>query len=103
MVMTIRVALGDTSVQRYTLVSPSGGMVDLTAATVEVDVVNIDTAETITTIECACVPPTTTGVVSFPVEDATGEKRMSLLFFKVLQDGAITTYPVYGEQGFLVY
>ena len=101
---TIRVCVGDTFTQYYTLVSPSGVAVNLTSATPEVDVINVDTGEVVTTIECAVVAPTTTGVVSFSVEDATGVAGMYTLRFRVINvAGLVTTYPVNGiEQGLLV-
>lgn len=101
---TIRVNVGDTFTQYYTLVSPSGAVVNLTSATPEVDVIDVGTGDILTTIECACVSPTTTGVLSFSVEDATSVPGMYILRFRVTDVlGEVKTYPVNGmEQGFLV-
>lgn len=100
---TIRCSVGDTFTQYYTLVSPSGAAVNLTSATPYVDVINVDTGEVFTSIDCACVAPTTTGVVSFSVEDAATTQGMYVLKFRVTDvSGLVTTYPVNSDQGFLV-
>lgn len=103
---TIRVALNDTFQQTYELVSPSGVDVQLTtAATVEVAVLNVDTGAEITMISATLVSsPTPSNVVGFSVEDATITAGMYKIQFKITNvDGTVTTYPVEGEQGFLVY
>lgn len=101
---TIRVALNDTFLQTYTLVSPSGSVIDLTGATIEVAVLDVDTGEELTTIECTLVSPTTTGIVSFSVEDVASEKGIYKIQFRMTNtDGTVTTYPSEGEQALLVY
>lgn len=100
---TIRVNVGDTFNQYYTLLSPSGAIANLTSATIGVDVVNVDTGEVVTSIDCAVVAPTSNGVVSFSVEDATSVAGMYILKFRVTDVlGLMKTYPVNTDQGFLV-
>ena len=100
---TIRVNVGDTFLQYYTLISPSGVVVDLASATIGVDVYDVSTGELFTSIDCAVVAPTSAGVVSFSVEDAATTQGMYILKFRVTDIlGLMKTYPVNTDQGFLV-
>ena len=104
---TLRVKQNDVYVGTYTIKDVKNTAVDLTAATpggVELDIVNVDTGITLSTITCTPATPYTSGLVSYIIDtDVTSNLGMYLMVFKVDKKTSLMSYPQGSEQGLWVY
>jgi hypothetical protein len=103
---TIRVAQNDVYNISYTLTNPTINL--WTAATpatpsVDLDIIDIDTKEVLTTIPCTVTAPTT-GVIRFSTEDfASLDKKMYLAQFRIMIGTTLQSIPKDSEQAVWVY